>query len=394
MSAFKALRLTALDTLFFRESRPFDAIGGSELASVFPPPPRTVLGALRSAIGDALGADWRQFQSDTKYAPNGERLRDLIGYSDDLGKLSLGGIWLSLDGERLYPAPLFMLHRKEKDEAHFGRLHIGAAVLTNVGNVRLPEAPDRKHGYKPFEGTWLTCTGLEKVLRGDTPSNDDLRKQKDLFAKEPRLGIARDNRTRTAQDNLLYQSCHVRPRVGLSIEVDINVTDMDMDMYIENRIVRLGAEGRMADISIELEMKMPAKPQVVEGDTQGLILVLLTPARFENNLGNWLPQSFVVNTLNGAVVWKGTINGIHLTLHAAALGKAQREGGWDMAQKKPRDVQSLIPPGSSYYCTVDNGNTDAAIHALHGKQIGEDQKFGRGVIVCGLWRNEYFGEKA
>ena len=61
MTTAKTLRLTAFDTLFFRESRPFDAIGGSELASVFPPPPRTVLGAVRSAIGDALGADWKQF---------------------------------------------------------------------------------------------------------------------------------------------------------------------------------------------------------------------------------------------------------------------------------------------------------------------------------------------
>ena len=392
MNIVKTLRLTALDTLFFRESRPFDAIGGSELTSVFPPPPRTVLGAVRSAIGDALGADWRQFQSDAEYAPNGKRLRDLIGYSDELGKLSLGGIWLSLDGERLYPAPLFLLHRKEKDEVHIGRLHIGAAVKTNVGKVRLPEAPDRKHGYRSFEGAWLTRAGLEKVLKGGVPHDSDLHKQKDLFAKESRLGIARDNRTRKAQDGLLYQSCHARPMAGLAIAVDIaGLGSID----IENHIVRLGAEGRMADISSVATQDMLKRPKAIETDTQGLILVVLTPARFENKHGNWLPPNFNNATLNAADVWQGTINGISLTLHAAVLGKAQREGGWDMAMNKPRDVQSLIPPGSSYYCTVDKGNIDAAINALHGQQIGEDKKFGRGVIVCGLWnKNEYFGEEA
>lgn len=56
------LRFTALDTLFFRESRPYETIGGSELGSVFPPPPRTVAGAIRTAIGESLDADWKAFK--------------------------------------------------------------------------------------------------------------------------------------------------------------------------------------------------------------------------------------------------------------------------------------------------------------------------------------------
>lgn len=382
MSTVKTLRLTALDTLFFRESRPFDAIGGSELASVFPPPPRTVLGAVRTAIGDALGADWMQFcVAKENYAlPDGQKkLYDLIGYGDELGSLSLAGIWLSLNDERLYPAPLFLLHRENKEKP-FDRLRIGAAVRTNVGNVHLPQAPGREHGYKPLEGAWLTRAGLQAVLNGGVPDDGELRKQKDLFAKESRLGIARDNSTRKAQDGLLYQSCHVRPEAGLAIDADIAGLGTD----IENRIVRLGAEGRIANISSVATPKPPAKPQTKD-DKQELILVLLTPARFENQHGNWLPPGFTPAEVDGADVWRGEIKDIRLTLHAAVLGKAQREGGWDMAERKPRDVQSLIPPGSSYYCTVDDGNIAAAIESLHGQQIGEDKKFGRGVIVCGLW---------
>ena len=45
-------RFTPLDTWFFRESRPHGSIGSSELGSVFPPPVRTLLGALRTLIGD------------------------------------------------------------------------------------------------------------------------------------------------------------------------------------------------------------------------------------------------------------------------------------------------------------------------------------------------------
>ena len=60
----KTLRFIAIDTLFFRESRPFETFGGIELASLFPPPPRTVAGAIRSAIGEALGADWPAFHAN------------------------------------------------------------------------------------------------------------------------------------------------------------------------------------------------------------------------------------------------------------------------------------------------------------------------------------------
>ena len=160
----KTLRLSALDTLFFRESRPFDAIGGSELASVFPPPPRTVLGAVRSAIGNALGADWKQFHAakENYVLPDGRKLCDLIGYGDQLGALELGGIWLSLNGERLYPAPLFLLHNK----IDFARLRIGGVMRTNVGTVRLPEAPDRNKEFKSLESAWLTSAGLKKCTEG------------------------------------------------------------------------------------------------------------------------------------------------------------------------------------------------------------------------------------
>ncbi len=385
MSAFKTLRLTALDTLFFRESRPLDAIGGSELVSIFPPSPRTVLGAVRSAIGDTLGADWKQFHAEKEsyVLPNGRSLYDLIGWGDELGKLSLAGLWLSLDDVRLYPAPLFLLHNK----INFGRLRIGTAVRTHVGTVRLPTAPDREHGYRPFEDSWLTGAGLLQALEGGNPDNDELRQRKDLFTEESRLGIARDNSKRTVRTGLLYQTRHIRPMAGFAI--DANISGLDDSLNIEGRIVRLGGEGRMADIYSVETPKMPDTPRP-HGDTRGLILVLLTSALFKNEHGNWLPPRFSPAKSNGADVWRGEINSVSLTLHAVALGKTRREGGWNMAECKPRDVQSLLSPGGSYYCTVDNGNIATAIDALHGKQIGEDQELGRGVIACGLWNQNEF----
>jgi CRISPR-associated protein Cmr3 len=384
------LRFTALDTLFFRESRPFEAIGGSELTSLFPPPPRTVAGAIRSAIGDALGADWQAFHQNIKgYSVNGINLRTLIGGDggDDMGKLHLEGIWLAENGARLYPTPLFLLC-KDKDTV-LRRLEIGNADRTSLGRVRLPRLPEGCAGYKPLENVWLTSAGLEKVLQGAVPDAADLRLAAKLFSEEPRLGIARDNQLRTAQNGLLYQSRHIRPnrKVGLSIEADVTGLD-DLDIF--HRIVRLGGEGRMAGIESISAQPFPNAPKP-NGNKQGLMMILVTPARFDGPA--WLPTGFAQEENNNCRVWRGVLNGISLTIHCAVLGKPLREGGWDMAKKCPRPVQSLLPAGSAWYCTVNNGDLAKAIVALHDKQIGEDQQLGRGRIVCGLWNDKLTTQK-
>ena len=240
------LQFTALDTLFFRESRPFEAIGGSELVSLFPPPPRTVAGAIRTAIGDSLGADWHAFhKGHDGYTVGGFKLRDLIGYNDDLGRLRIEGVWLSSNGERLYPAPLYLLQK----DAELDRLLIGDPEQTRLGRVRLPKLPEGGAEFKPLEKIWLTQAGLEKTLAGGVPGLDDIRGKDDLYTEEPRLGIARNNRSRTVKKGLLYQSRHVRPqkRAKLSIEADIIGLE---GLPINKRVVRLGGEGRMAGIEI------------------------------------------------------------------------------------------------------------------------------------------------
>lgn len=390
MNKITTLRLTAFDTLFFRESRPFESIGGSELASVFPPPPRAVLGAIRAAIGDAMGVNWQSFNNVNSH--ENQAIRDVIGYGDDLGKLSLTGIWLNRlkngTHERLYPIPLYLLRKKEGEStAEFARLQIGKPTCTHLGKVRLPELAEGKFGFKPLEDDWVTAGGLAKILAGKSDlTKNELISSKDLFERETRLGIARNNETRAVQTGRLYQASHIRPKQVLSLEVEV----VGVPEILSNRVLRLGAEGRMAGLEIvdfPKESTLPVAPTPTT-DTKGLIITFLTPARFAD--GSWVLPGF---TESGSETkyWMGEIKGIALTLHAAVIGKAQREGGWDMAQHKPRDMQSFIPAGSSYYVELaDREQLDAAIKTLHGLRIGEDIQLGRGIIVCGLWNKQEF----
>ena len=376
------MRFTALDTLFFKESRPFETIGGSELASLFPPPPRTVAGAIRTAIGDSLNADWHAFRRDENYTVGGFKLRELIGYNEGLGRLSFKGIWLVSGVERLYPAPLYLLH---KDDA-FARLRIDEdAVQTHLGRVRLPAIPKECEGFRPVENLWLTRSGMERVLAGNVPASSDIRVLNDLYDEEPRLGIARNNHSRTVFKGLLYQSRHIRPKRKPQLYIETDIAGLG-DLQLGRRLVRLGAEGRMAGIERVATPEFPAAPASTS-EHQGVILTLLTPARFKNN--SWLPDGFLPREIDGVDVWQGTINNIRLTIRAAVTGKAMREGGWDMAKHAPRPAQSLIPAGSAWYCTVDDHDLARAVKDLHQQRVGEDAELGRGLIACGLWDKKH-----
>ena len=203
-----------------------------------------------------------------------------------------------------------------------------------------------------------------------------------MFEQESRLGIARDNATRSVQKGLLYQMQHIRPKAELSIELDVSRLPNNMP---SNAIVRLGGEGRTASLSIKQADN--TFPQVdinsKKINSTKFAIYLLTPLYASPCLDFKREQCAKQET----TLWKGKLKGIALTLHGAITGKVQRVGGWDAAANKPRPVKSLIPAGSVFFCSVDNGDIQAAIDALHNQHIGEFTEYGYGHIAVGVWND-------
>ena len=394
MNAYISWRFHALDTWFFREARPFDTIGSPELDSLFPPPAPTMAGAVKTLVGRQAGIDWRGFKPKAE----GESRHEHYAV---LGDLRLRGPFLSRDSEPLFPAPLFLLAKKAKHDAQAAngkapelllrRIVIGNAVETDLGKVRLPELPktgngDEDKGYKPLDDAWLTAAGLEAALRGDKPKPGEVFQAGQLFDHESRLGIGRENATGTvrAEDALLYQTRHVRPRDDVGLLVGV----AGLPSGAKPEPVRLGGEGRLALVEVaEGTLKLPSAPEVTD-DARGLILVLLTPADLDDC---WrLPKSEppVCPPRDGAEAkyWPVEVEGVRLRLYSAVLGKPRREGGWHLAKGKPRRVDSFVPAGSAWYCQVEDMSLQDAINELHGIQIGDGQQLGRGLLAVGLWR--------
>lgn len=385
-------RFNALDSLFFREARPFDSIGGSELSSVFPPPTSTLAGAIRSAIGEFNDVDWQ------RYPLHYPELKQQLGDNKSLGGLSISGVFLSyLDKEdnrqRLYPVPANVVKAAD-DRLHF--LQIGKAVCCDLGkNVQLAVPPKDEQGktiagVKPLGNHWLTQTGFEQVLHGKCPDLKDLVPAKSLFDKETRLGIGRNNQTRTTEQGQLYQTQHIRPKAALTIEVDI--THPAAMPYPTCGIVRLGGEGRGAAFEVIQTNNAPLTYGETE-NAQGIQLILLSalyvPQAKEHHPEHTPLPAFTKIEQEGKTVWQGKIHDIPLTLHCAMIGKAQREGGWDLQNHQPKPVRSLIPAGSVFYCIVDDDDVITALKKLHGRQIAAentlDKSLGYGLLAVCPW---------
>lgn len=364
---------TALDTLFFRESRPMESVGGSQLQSRFPPPARTVIGAVRTSIGEAVQTDWTQYAGHEPHP-----LSTRIGSPESLGPLTFSGPWLTKAGQRLYSMPLAVLWNAEGKQT---RLRPAKAPQhCDLGHVCLPEKADATlMGAGPLENAFVTGEGLLAFLEGRAVEKKHIIRPETVFSHEERLGIARDNRHRVTGDGLLYQTRHIRPHADADLAIGIGVSGLDAHDIPRQGIVRLGAEGRLANWQRKpapagLQPKKPAQ-------AKGLFLLLQTHALFE---AGWLPDGFCPIERNGQTLWEGQINGLSVRIVCAVIGKPVREGGWDLVNHNPRPLQSLVPAGSGYFCEVD-GDLTQACRALTGIKIGQEQDYGRGELIAGYW---------
>lgn len=400
----------ALDTWFFRESRPMESIEEAELQSTFPPSIRTVAGAIRYLVGEQHNVAWSDWYKADSYPKVKKLIGDAASYG---GTLRFSGPWLvrvlaNGERERLYPAPAHLVAvRDEQGVMSPVRLLVGSPHRCDLGDaVRMAEVPkpiaiamaEQKKKLKSLDNFWVSAKTLRVILSGGNCDASDLIGSESLFDEEARLGISRNNLTRSVEPGMLYQTRHVRPRQQVKLEVD--VTGLSSSDHPAEGVVRLGGEGRGAVYTVTESLNCAAELKGVTDVTEarGMMLMLLTPSQQPEKIDNQyspLPGFKQCETVQGTV-WKGSLNDIDLTLHCAIQAKELREGGWDLANNRPREVQSLVPSGSVYYMTVDDGNIQAAIEKIHLSQLPSESEglaLGRGLVAAGIWPKNEWVEK-
>lgn len=379
------IRFAPVDTWFFRNSRSMNVPGGTPAETRFPPAIRTPLGALRTLLGDALGADWVQFRADPDhYVVGGQRLRDVIGFGEDLGPLKARGPWLVYAGERLYPLPQFLGRVEKGEAASWMRARVAPPLLSDMGKIRMLDFFDGERLATPSEAGWVTVPTLQRILQGRLPEPHQVILPHDLWQNELRLGIARNRATGTVEPSYLYHANHIRLKPGVALELDV---DGGPTIWPLPASVRFGADGRLAYVETvppRAELSVPEE----EDGIQGIVITFVSEAVWRE--GHWVPPPFEREMDgDGVVTWIGEIGGVTVRIHTGIVLPTIREGGWDLGvgtSGAPRVRRSYVPAGSSWYATLESSRSWLeAARRIQGQQIGEEAAWGRGQVVVGWW---------
>ena len=102
------LQLEPMDTLFFRDGKPFTMGHDVWASGIFPPFPSVIYGVLRSAYISYYGSLGKFYQGGMK---------EKIGTPDAKGPFEIRGIFLKKKQDALFPLPLDLVVNKEKKAA-------------------------------------------------------------------------------------------------------------------------------------------------------------------------------------------------------------------------------------------------------------------------------------
>ena len=320
------IRLSALDTLFFRDGRPFTMGEDSWANTVFPPYPSTIYGMLRSLYFEKHLDKFHQAEKENDPTKDIE-ITDFV--------LQLECLENTNKPERIYPLPLDMVYYKElqneKEEMIFVQLKLfpnNKDYSTNELDCKL--LPPKNLQDKKIRNTngeyYITKSDFDKYL-----SNKDLTSIKPIklskhLTKEPKIGISRNRFDMT--DKKLYRIDQIRPET-LKDKLYFIVEYKTPNMPDTNRFKRLGGEGKLVyieDYSNRENHKDKTMP-AIDGEYQIAKMYLATPA----------------------IKPEETIKDYEIEIVAAVTGKPQYIGGWNMKDNEPRPMYAATPAGSVFY---------------------------------------------
>lgn len=338
------LRIRPLDTLFFRDGKPFSMGEETWADGVFPPYPSVIYGALRT---------W--FISNYSLPFSRKAIQDSLG-------IEILGIQYRHENSRYLPMPLDLVESKDKEQ-----------VVTNqeerekeyrVEKLLLYENPEIRSSH-PLPGLLLPPNemeveslddglisnegDLENYLQGNL-EKCKVRKIRNSAQVEPKTGIGRDNDTHAASNGMLYR---VGMRRASDFEILVEVFLPEGQGEEKSMMVKLGAESKIVSIATARD-RIRISQDAVNLKRGSFKLYLSTPAIFKKG-------------------WKPDLPDIKAELMAAAVGKPVHIGGFDMEERKPKPMYKAVPAGSVYYYTTEE-SPERILEKLHGIAISDYQR--------------------
>lgn len=383
--------LSPVDAWFFRDGRPYNdgESNQTDVVSQFPPPPTTLVGAIRAALARSQGWNGSGRWDHSLNAVLGD------GF-DSLGTLTFRGPWLAhqtgtAETELLFPMPLHVLGKPQQQQSDSGSrwkpaclLAPGLTVPCDLGEARLPTVSNVSaavtdlNGLKEPSSQWVTSRGIEQILAGKLPDALQVFESADLWSREARVGLKRCEDKRVTEQNALYSPRFVRLARGVSLATSIDGLPNE-DQWKIPELLMLGGEGRMADCRTVDALSVPTVPIDRLHGTKQITATLITPLI--------LPDAHV--GADGNVVspqpnrsffdWPGT------TVVSACVGRPQSLGGWNSLERCPLPLRPVLPAGSTWFLELEEVTDSSAIVACATQGVGMKTQYGFGQVMLGVW---------
>jgi CRISPR-associated protein Cmr3 len=366
------IRLQAIDTLFFRDGRPFSMGDDSWANTVFPPSPTTAYGFLRAVY---FNKNLNQYKNANKDNDPTQNL-NIIYY----------GLEWKHDGiaERIYPLPLDLVIDDDNETFHLLELHENDSI-NDAYSMPCKLLPGAELSGKKIRSTkgeyYITETQLKDYLTGNiklTPF-----KLSGILTNEPKIGISRDRKD--SENKKLYRINQIRPqsekgRINFLLTYNGMKEDLQTGIYR-----RFGGETKQVFVekineSISEKLHHITNMPVFTGEKDEEVTVkmyLASPAVFKQG---WKPE---LNTC--------------LQIVTAVIGNTRHIGGWDMQKKRPKKMVQAVPAGTVYYIKGKTEDVNKFIADYHGKKLPQIEqsyhKQGYGLVYFSKIKNNHCNTK-
>ncbi len=352
------IRIEPLDTLFFRDGKPFTMGEDTWADSHLLPSPSVIYGALRTAVATENGILFENLPTTLK------------------GKVTIKGIHYRIEGKITLPLPLDLVEypkeehiikrEKENKEYEVKMLEIkpNTAIFSSSKKmIKYFLKGKNSERVESIDNGLILTTEFEKYLSNEIEETHAY-KLTDSILNESKIGIGRDDSTKTSDEGSLFRTDMKR---GKDFEIGVN---LDLIGYSTlSSLVRLGGEGKIINLSIARRTFKIANKTI----------------DFKDNRFKIYFATDAILTDGEPDLSKLNLGKEDSKLVAACIGKPKSIGGFDMEQRIPKKMYKTVPAGSVFYyeSTIDVRFLNEKQGFLLSDELSEQ---GFGIAYFGTWR--------
>lgn len=338
----QVLKITPNDPLFFRDGKPFTWGEETFADGIFPPYPSVIYGAIRTAYA----------------AQQGLAVEEIIPQSSNfrISALMMACEDGTIQGTFL-PLPLDWVEPKGKDLAELASERkgkytrftplvpyqglaalAGAEAACSLANPKgLLFAPaDLSQEVETVSEGLIPIRQFRDYLGAQLADEIRGRKISASLQEESKIGIGRENATRTAAKGKLYR---VPLNRTLKFSFLVQLEGLDMSQHPKG-VLKLGGEGKTAayelisdpkEIRKSMGISFPGAGTADSNDSTSFKVYVSTPAFFDQGYPDLKKHL-----------------GIEAELQGQCVGKHLSIGGYDIEKNRPKAMRKAVPAGSIF----------------------------------------------